>query len=367
MRTLPVALQHYGVSYSTMSYYKRQLLESGYAECASAVAAAARASEAPSTSRKPRKNRVELAAAKVQHWDIYCKAYIEAGQETLKIGKRKAAQRVSEKYDISFSASSALRASHTPGQPPQKPGRRLILGSELESKLESFCLVLRAMRLPILRCMVINYVNVLVEGTEAQEMLKHGEVRNYWYYNFLTRAHRLQTANIKPLEVKRAQWATSENALKHYTQLAEMLVETGIDVPNPNFDPKDPTSEQVKIVKPSRLASMDETRLSNDTTENNKSKVCRSIVGKENDDRNTLVNNLGRRGWHCHRRLDSRRHGSAGIRDLLEGHYPRRGHRGAQAASLPQDGPPEPGQAAALSLLVQQKGRCDRGSGAALY
>ena len=100
-------------------------------------------------------------------------------------------------------------------------------------------MLLRSMKLPILRCMVISYANKLVEGTDVQEMLKHKELRRYWYYNWLSRAHRLETANIKPLEVVRAKWATSKNAAHHYKMFEELTLQLGIAVPNPNFNPDD--------------------------------------------------------------------------------------------------------------------------------
>ena len=291
VQTLQAAMQLYAVSYSAMTYYKAKLLNGGYAALAAAVEVdASRGSEAQRAARSRRKNKAQLAADSSAREEDYCQAYILAGQLTPKLGKRKAALEASEKHDVHISASTAWRASQTPGQPPKKPGRALILGAALEYKLESFCLLLRSMRLPILRCMIITYVNVLVQGTEAEELLKHGEVRSYWYYNWLRRAHRLKTANIKPLEVKRAQWATSANALTHYNMLKDVMLEHGIAVPNPSFDPDDPNSEQIKILKPERLVSMDETRLTNDTTDNNKSKCCRSIVGKENDEHVALAN-----------------------------------------------------------------------------
>lgn len=50
-RTLPQALQHYKVSYSTIFYYKKKLVASGLGECLEAAAAAARSGAA---SRAPR-------------------------------------------------------------------------------------------------------------------------------------------------------------------------------------------------------------------------------------------------------------------------------------------------------------------------
>ena len=80
---------------------------------------------------------------------------------------------------------------------------------------------------------------------------------------------------------------------KHYDILADVLVSLGLAVPNPDYDETQPYSERLRIVKPDRIASMDETRLTNDTTEKNKSKANRSIVGIKADTRETLVNKGG--------------------------------------------------------------------------
>ena len=82
-------------------------------------------------------------------------------------------------------------------------------------------------------------------------------------------------------------------AVTHYSMLADMLVELSLAVRNPQFDPAVEYSEAVKITKPERLFSMDETRLTNDTTEKNKSKANRSLVGAHSDRREVIVNKGG--------------------------------------------------------------------------
>lgn len=185
-----------------------------------------------------------------------------------------------------------MRAAQRKGEPPEKPGRKLIIPADIEYKLEDLCLVLREMKLPIFRFMIINYVNVLIKGTEIAQLLKHKEVRRHWYYNWLNRCKRLQTANIKPLEITRAKWATPENLKTHYDMLCQLFVDLKLAVHNPSYDENVPNSERIKIVKPGRIASMDETRLTNDTTEKNKAKTNRSIVGKT-DTREFLANKGG--------------------------------------------------------------------------
>jgi len=140
--------------------------------------------------------------------------------------------------------------------------------------------------------MVLNYMNVLIAGTDIAERLRHKEVRRHWYYNWLGRCERLKTANITPLELTRAQWATSANAKTHYDMLPSILLESKLAVPNLAYDPTCPYSERIKIAKPERICSMDETRLTNDTTSKSKAKINRSIVAKGGS-REVLANKGG--------------------------------------------------------------------------
>lgn len=92
--------------------------------------------------------------------------------------------------------------------------------------------------------------------------------------------------------MSRAQWATAENIKKHYDMIADILIKTGIAVANPNHDETQPRSERIYIMKPNRLFSMDETRLTNDMTDKNKSKANRSVLAKGQGS-DTLANKGG--------------------------------------------------------------------------
>ena len=128
-------------------------------------------------------------------WGEYCTAYIYAGQQVKKFGKRRAACMATEKFNVSISPSTALRASRTPGEAPARCGTPTIIPTEIEDKLEMLVLSLREMNMPCFRFMVINYLNVLLKGTKLAGKLEHGEVRAYWYYNWLGRCERLKTSN----------------------------------------------------------------------------------------------------------------------------------------------------------------------------
>lgn len=217
-------------------------------------------------------------------------------QESLcprKVGRVKAAQQASHKCGVLISASTARRAAQRPGEPPKKPGPDTYIPSYIEHKLESLCLALRELNLPIFRFMVLNYVNVLIRDTAFAERFKDREVRRDWYYNWLSRCKRLSTANIRPLEMTRAQWCTPENVQKHYDMVADIILKLNLGVRVEGYDPSVPYMEELKITRPDRIASLDETRLTNDTTTSNKSKANRSLVGSKDDTREAIVNKGG--------------------------------------------------------------------------
>jgi hypothetical protein len=215
-----------------------------------------------------------------------------AGSLVERHGRRKAAAIATETLGAPISASTALRAHLAGGVQPRRRGRELTIPKEIEGKLEDLCIVLREMKLPLFRNMIMKYVNTLAAGTPIADKLKHKEVRRHWYYNWLRRCSRLTTGNLTPLEMSRAQWATAANAKKHYDLLAEIFVDATVATPNPDYNPDEPYSERLLITKPDRIFSMDETRLTYDASEKNKANKNRSIIVRGGG-RDVLANKRG--------------------------------------------------------------------------
>ena len=246
------ACSKFSCSSDVLRYYRKKLLEQGMEQVARPHTPAGYTDLS---------NRSEsMSSNYASAWDDYSAAYIYAGQLMSEHGRHKAAAMASEKFRVRISASSALRASRRPGEGPSRGGKRTVIPAEVEHKLESICLAIREMKLPLFRFMVVNYLNVLIKGTVYEEQLRHREVRRHWYYNWLGRCKRLTTANIRPLEITRAQWATPENVSKHYDMLRDKLLDLKLAVRNDGYDPAVSYAQEIKIVKPSRIASMDETR-----------------------------------------------------------------------------------------------------------
>ena len=101
-----------------------------------------------------------------------------------------------------------------------------------------------------------------------------------WYYRFLDRVG-FSTGASRPLETVREKWCTSANIETYYNIIIDTLVEEGIAIRNPDFDPDVPYSNPITIVHPERLISYDETDASLDQSAATKAGTTRTVrVGR---------------------------------------------------------------------------------------
>ena len=70
-----------------------------------------------------------------------------------------------------------------PPPPPKNRRMATFVPPDVESKLVDFCISLRSWKFPIFKEELIPYCNTLIQGTKLVSLLKHGEVRDSWYYN----------------------------------------------------------------------------------------------------------------------------------------------------------------------------------------
>ena len=255
------AAEKYGVERQHVNYYVRKLVAQG-------VERSETSERTPSSTASVPAAATQLANVASDPYVVYCEAWAFAAEQMQHHGRRAAARLTREKYHISFSASSAARAAKAGGVAPGKRGAALSIPEDVERKLEDLCLLLRELNLPIYRFMILNYVNMLVAGTDVAESLKDKEVKRGWYYRWLSRCTRLKTANLTPLEMTRAQWATSANAKTHYDMLSDLLLKLNLAVQNPEFEPEKPYSIRLHIysTSPSRIESLAWTRVVSQTT-----------------------------------------------------------------------------------------------------
>lgn len=164
------AMSEFMVEYHTLHYYLKKLRDAG-------MPSASTESSSKSAERSASPALSIASSTRSTAWDDYCQAYMLAGELVPKVGRVKAAQQASQKCGVLISASTARRAAQRPGEPPKKPGPDTYIPSYIEHKLESLCLALRELNLPIFRFMVLNYVNVLIRDTAFAERFKDREVR----------------------------------------------------------------------------------------------------------------------------------------------------------------------------------------------
>lgn len=154
--------------------------------------------------------------------------------------------------------------------PPEKPGG-VFVPWELELRVAAVVRILRQRRLPVFPCDIIAWAGDVVRDTPYAASFKNGNVSKGWYQRFLKR-HGFVTGTERPLEMTRAQWLTEENLEEYYKVAADILVQAGVAVRNPDYDPAVPRSQPVNIIHPERIFSFDETRMELDSTKGGKRK-----------------------------------------------------------------------------------------------
>ncbi|KAK3270002.1 hypothetical protein CYMTET_14560 [Cymbomonas tetramitiformis] len=138
----------------------------------------------------------------------------------------------------------------------------------------------------------------MIANTEVEKKFIHGVVSDKWYYGFLDRWN-MRTKNQRPFETDRVKWCTAKNLHQHYKVLAHTLVDAGIAVWNPDFEEDTPQSEMIHIIKPERLLSFDESRLTMDQTSTSKAKAERIVTVDKDDVGDVVANKGGGDGTLC--------------------------------------------------------------------
>lgn len=217
----------------------------------------------------------------------------EAGAHVKKsknaLSYREAATLVNEKYEsygVTVSHVLVHRYANNDEYDPSPKGRAGYLPAEFYERLCKWIRAMRALRFPMFKDTVVAAANYTLEGTNYLQKFKHQRLDSDWYYRFLkTHNHLFSTANQRPLEITRAKWATAANIGQWYDMIADVLVDKGLAVKNPNYDvnakPGSADCEPIHITKPDRILSFDESRIELDMTQATKSNESRTIVDKQ--------------------------------------------------------------------------------------
>jgi len=87
----------------------------------------------------------------------------------------------------------------------------------------------------------------------------------------------LSTRVLRPLEQTIAEWNTTENLDIYFHVAIDVLLDAGVVVMNPAYDPSAPYSEDIIITRPERVCSYDETRVELNCTKGGTGKRDRAI------------------------------------------------------------------------------------------
>ena len=99
----------YHLTAKTFQYWRQKLEDTEYPALVEAAHAAQQAREAAATPQSRKKKETSLD--KADEREKYCEAYIHAGERTAHVGKRKAATEATQRFGITISANTGLRAS----------------------------------------------------------------------------------------------------------------------------------------------------------------------------------------------------------------------------------------------------------------
>jgi hypothetical protein len=67
------------------------------------------------------------------------------------------------------------------------------------------------------------------------------------------------TGHLRPLEQAREEWYTKQNLETYFDVARDVLINVGVAVNNPTYEPSEPYSKELIIVGPGRICSYDET------------------------------------------------------------------------------------------------------------
>jgi hypothetical protein len=97
------------------------------------------------------------------------------------------------------------------------------------------------------------------------------------------------TGPLRPLEQTRDKWNTEENLELYFAVARDLLLDAGVAIINPDFDPTIPYSQEILIIHPERICSYDETKMELDCTRAGRGNTDRTIRDTNKDDGTTLV------------------------------------------------------------------------------
>ena len=249
-----------------------------------------------------------------QPFAVYNEAMVHAASLVVEKGRKpaQAAEQVRKKFKIKLTGAAIKKHVQRHGVGPvNRAGRKYKLDEEAENQLVEIVLLMRKARLPTWGSIMKKICKGLISGTKYEGLFPNGEVSGSWWRRFVRRhSDKLAFSNSRKHELQRERWTTAENIATFYDNLENLLVELGIAVVNPQYDPtarwrKGATDQEnskcarVLIVKPDRLCSVDETEVTtNQSGGSHMGRTSSERIVRANDDFDhgeTLTNKTSQR------------------------------------------------------------------------
>jgi hypothetical protein len=177
----------------------------------------------------------------------------------------------------------------------ERAGAPAKLPDSLVNELVTYIEAVRvAFRIPVFICQVRAWVQQMITGTDLALKFKDGVVGMDWVRYFVK--HQLGgMTKVTPLEFNRAKWFTSKNVRKYYDMYKDCCLELGFAVPAPQgeYNPLEPLSQEIIVIKPERILEIDEARVTADMSKDQSGNLKQVKTRNTFDTHEAVVNKGG--------------------------------------------------------------------------
>jgi hypothetical protein len=117
---------------------------------------------------------------------------------------------------------------------------------------------LRANVFPVFREEVLKWDEDAISDADYAAYFVESKPTIGWYKGWL-KMMEITTCVLQPLKHTRAEWNTPENLETYFEVAKDVLLDAGVVVCNPAYDPTVPYTEKILITRPERICYYDET------------------------------------------------------------------------------------------------------------
>jgi len=165
------------------------------------------------------------------------------------------------------------------GISPQKPDGQALPTYSVK-RIVDVVRALRERKMLVFPEEVQKWTTDAIEGTDYAHYFVDDKPTAWWYRGRL-KILGFTTRVLRPLEQTPHEWFTEENLANYFEVAMDILLDVGVDVRNPDFDPNLPFSEKMCITYLERICSYDETKVELDCTKGGSGKRDHFVRGPE--------------------------------------------------------------------------------------